>query len=247
MVEPMGDLFGSQQAADAKIKSFDILTPCSNYLKIFLCAAYKPSCYAESQPPLLVRPCRSLCAHVYARCYPLMEKFQRRWSHELNCSHFLDDASLRCMNDPAGYARDPAPFAQVPNADRVQQQIDFLFERIIISSTSPPSSVQVMVNSTIRAIQRFKPNKKLTYCSNADLNRNMSNCRVVCDSDIEFSPGQKQFSRLVTLLLNVFASLTSSISILICLLRHKQSNLFPVNDFFYFSISILAHSLVQVN
>lgn len=75
-----------------------------------------------------------------------MEKFKRKWSPELNCSRFLDDSSQRCMNDPAGYERDPAPFDA--GAEQVQQQIDLLFDRIVVttsisSSTTPSSSSSV--------------------------------------------------------------------------------------------------------
>jgi hypothetical protein len=122
-IDSLDHQFSSQQAADAKIKSFDMLTPCSHYLKLFLCSTYKPSCHQvdddraanlmTSLDPIesptittlmLIRPCRSLCTHVYKRCYPLMERFKRPWP--FNCSQFLDDSTHRCMNDPAGYLND---------------------------------------------------------------------------------------------------------------------------------------------
>ena len=36
-----GSRFSNQQAADATIKSFNIMLPCSNYFKNFLCGTYK--------------------------------------------------------------------------------------------------------------------------------------------------------------------------------------------------------------
>jgi hypothetical protein len=79
--------FGSQIAADAVIKSFQIMFSCSNYFKNFLCGTYKPSCHEEAT--LIIQPCKSMCEHVYKRCFPLMKKFKRQWNSELNCSRFL--------------------------------------------------------------------------------------------------------------------------------------------------------------
>ena len=56
------NFFESQKIADETIKSYQRLMPCSNYLKIFLCATYKPSCYEEAA--LIIQPCRSMCEHV---------------------------------------------------------------------------------------------------------------------------------------------------------------------------------------
>ena len=67
--------FQTQKAADAVIRSFEMLAPCSSYLKIFLCGAYKPSCFEDAG--VVVRPCRSMCVHVYERCFPLMDKFKK--------------------------------------------------------------------------------------------------------------------------------------------------------------------------
>ena len=132
--------FATQEAADAKIRSFDILMPCSNYLKIFLCGTYKPSCYDE--PSLIVQPCKSMCEHVYARCFPLMDKFKKKWSPELNCSKFLDDDSLSCMNDK-GYKKD-LPFG----SSAYIKQIDLLFERV--GFKAPPSSSKSNIDNFLK-------------------------------------------------------------------------------------------------
>jgi hypothetical protein len=98
------------------------MLPCSNYMKIFLCATYKPSCFEEAG--LVVQPCRSMCEHVHEHCFPAMDRFGMAWSSELNCSRFLDDSSEACMKDP-GYARD----TRAP--DEYLKQIDVLLGKSI--------------------------------------------------------------------------------------------------------------------
>lgn len=97
------DKFANQRAADAFIKSFALLEPCSAYFKIFLCGTYKPSCHEEVD--LIVKPCRSMCEHVYGQCYPLMRRFGIGWRADFNCSRFPKDSSESCMQDP-GYSKD---------------------------------------------------------------------------------------------------------------------------------------------
>lgn len=266
-------LFSSQRAADSRIKSYDILTPCSKYLRIFLCAAYKPSCFeAEAETTLLIRPCRSLCNHVFARCYPLMEKFQRKWSPELNCSRFLDDSSQRCMNDPSGYERDPAPFNA--GTDRVQQQIDLLFDRVppptTTTSSSTPTTIFFQSVTTISSVKsktidellirrppKSSNNNRRLICASSfssqdgTMTRNMSTCAVRCDSSVEFSVDEKHAARLLTLVLDFLALAVSSIAILMFLARRRNrkltANTFPTNCFIYSSASIVGHSLAQVS
>lgn len=115
-----GSQFANQRAADAFIKSFELMLPCSNYMKIFLCATYKPSCYEEAA--LIVQPCRSMCEHVYKQCFPVMDRFGMAWRPELNCTRFLDDSSGHCMKDP-GYSKDTKP-----STDYLKQ-IDILLGR----------------------------------------------------------------------------------------------------------------------
>jgi hypothetical protein len=130
--------FSTQQAADATIKSFEMLMPCSKYLKPFLCAAYKPSCHEDIS--LIVRPCRSMCEHVYERCFPLMDKFMRKWRPELNCSNFKEEKSQSCMHD-RGYTKD------LPRSSlEYMNQIDLLLERVGWSrkaSTTTSASVRL--------------------------------------------------------------------------------------------------------
>ena len=144
----------SQKSADATIKSFEILFPCSNYLKIFLCATYKPSGHQEAA--LLIRPCQSMCEHVYSRCFPLMNRFKKRWSHELNCSRFLEDKSESCMKDK-GYIRDLPQTSQ-----EYIRQIDFLFNRIGLDNPD----LKKDSNYAIKPIENKNLNDDKIYRSN---------------------------------------------------------------------------------
>ena len=223
-----------------------MLTPCSKYLKIFLCAAYKPSCYATEgrrsaagANHLLVRPCRSMCTHVYSRCYPLMEKFKRPWSTELNCSRFLDDSSHRCMRDPDGYIQDSLPDAAA--APSPFHAIDSLF-------TSPPPSIISNISTARKAANRHPLRSRKVVCVGDDgkIEINGSKCYLRCDYHVEFGPTQKQISRLIDLVVNVLSLLTCSSSILVYLIRKNKTYSFLIDSLFYSSISIIGYSLTQV-
>jgi len=96
-------LFSNQRAADEFIKSFQLIQSCSAYLNIFLCGIYKPSCHEEAA--LVVQPCKSMCFHVYEKCFPVLERLGIQWTDELNCESLLDDKTESCMKDP-GYPKD---------------------------------------------------------------------------------------------------------------------------------------------
>ena len=184
-----GSKFANQKAADATIKSYELMQPCSAYFKIFICATYKPSCYEEAA--LIIQPCRSMCEHVYRMCFPLMQRFKMKWSEELNCSRFLDDKSENCMKDP-GYFRD-----QRARNDYLKQ-VDILLGKKFSSSKKFSPSKDVNIYS--KYICYNNPRIQSSY---QKLN---NKCSLRCRSSITFSAANKTFARSFTAIISFISA-----------------------------------------
>lgn len=245
--------FGSQQAADSIIQSFEILLPCSNYLKIFLCGSYKPSCYQDAA--LIIRPCKSMCEHVYSRCFPLMDKFKKKWNDELNCSKFLDDSSQRCMNDE-GYKKDLSL-----SSKEYLKQLDFLFEKedlkpqaksydydlddfYLISSKTPSSSTKSSQPKTNEYYICFRhQSSDLFHLNKTFLEPNK--CVLKCNMNILFNSNQKHIAHILSLVSHILC-IVFSLSNILCLIRKQKNQFFPLNALFFISICLFFYSLIQL-
>jgi hypothetical protein len=193
-----------------------------------------------------------MCIHVHSRCYPLMHKFKRKWSSELNCPRYLDDSSQRCMNDP-GYPKDP------PASNLIQQQIDLLFDKVVVVAPQQPLVVVTPQQASLTTRKKTSTTNERNHRNEQQLDekyiclndfvedrRNVSKCYLRCDSNVEFSVAQKQVARLLALVLSILSLLSGSITCLIYLVRPKPVALFPVKIYLFISITTLGYSLTQV-
>lgn len=157
------------------------------------------------------------------------------------------------MNDP-GYPKDP------PASNLIQQQIDLLFDKVVVVAPQQPLQVvtpQHVVSLTTRKLtsttndRNHRNGQQLDekyICLNdfVDDRRNVSKCYLKCDSNVEFSVAQKQVARLLALVLSILSLLSGSITCLIHLVRPKPVALFPVKIYLFISITTLGYSLTQV-
>lgn len=181
-----GSKFANQKAADATIKSYELMKPCSAYLKIFICATYKPPCYEEAA--LIIQPCQSMCQHVYRMCFPLMQRFKMSWSVELNCSRFLDDSSENCMKDP-GYLRDKRAQNDYLN------QVDILLGK----KFKPKQPKKLQKQNDVDIYSQYICYNKPSLNLNQHLN---SKCSLRCHASIAFTSANKKFARNFTAIMS---------------------------------------------
>ena len=73
---------------------------CSNALLVLLCSVYAPACLNGSDgKPVLLKPCRNLCEHVFNGCIPVFQEFQYPWPDHLQCDSFPNKTDL-CFGPP---------------------------------------------------------------------------------------------------------------------------------------------------
>ena len=89
---------------------------CSNALLVLLCSVYAPFCGATSanSTPVILKPCRHICEHVYDGCIGVFNEFQYQWPEILTCETFPDGGEV-CFgpDDPASI---PYPNIVSPNS-----------------------------------------------------------------------------------------------------------------------------------
>jgi len=231
--------FGSQKIADQTIKSFELVQPCSNYLKLFLCGTYKPSCHAEANH-LIIQPCKSMCQHVYKRCYSLMLKFNLKWNTELNCSRFLDDKSDSCMKD-TGYLKD---YPLSADFSEYEKKINFLYERIIYSKNNITKKMMATTKiSSTTTRNRKDLNQNKYVCT---LNKTIKNkCFLKCDANILYNINEKITTRRFVFVLSVLCLLSTCLALLIYFLNTINYE-YPNILFIFMSFCYLIQSIVHL-
>jgi hypothetical protein len=219
--------YDAQKIADSMIKSFDVLLPCSNYMKLFLCAIYKPACYEDAA--LVIRPCKSMCEHVYARCFPLMNKFHIKWNQDLNCSNFLDHKTQRCINDPYGYNKD---LSENPSSkeNNFMNQIENMLNKL---SPIYETKSQIGDNNKVNYILKEK------YSCLKTFNFTKQKCILKCNTENLFTLSEKNLAGLFQLVLQIFSIICSLFTIFNVFPTFGTNLNFPICAFFF-------HSLGQV-
>lgn len=67
---------------------------CSEELKPFLCFAHLPICIdseKETEPNVVIPPCRSMCERVESKCSLLLKAAGLNWPESLTCSQYNDE------------------------------------------------------------------------------------------------------------------------------------------------------------
>ena len=226
--------FNTQTIVDWKIRSFESLFSCSNYLKAFLCGVYKPPCYEESN--LIVRPCKSMCEHVHTRCSTFMSKLKIEWRQELNCSNFLNDDSHHCMNDD-GYAKD-SPL-NINSNGKIERKLSTIFSSIQKNS----SYLSILLNKYIC----YKSPWSTKIIIDDILNSfTIGKCVLKCNSSIWFSGDQKKLANTFNLILSLLSLITSSFAI--HKLLHKKQLVFDQTNILlaFVSMTNLASSSLSL-
>lgn len=242
---PDGSIFfNSQKVADETIRSFELVMPCSNYLKLFLCATYKPSCYEEAA--LIIQPCKSMCEHVYRRCNPLMKKFKLKWNRELNCSRFQEDNSDSCMKD-TGYTKDYPSF----DPYEYEKKMDFLYERISysINKTTRKQSKATTTKPKPKELKYFQAHFDKYICLNRNKllkNRSFSvrECNLKCYANVLFTSNDKITTRRFTLTLSALCLVSSCFTLLFYLVntnKYEYPNIILMFMSFCYGIYSLIH------
>ena len=75
---------------------------CSNALLVFLCAVYAPLCgsISPNSTPVVLKPCRNICNHVYDGCIGVFNEFQYQWPEILTCENFPQRGVEVCFGPP---------------------------------------------------------------------------------------------------------------------------------------------------
>ena len=97
----------SPRVIEEEFLQFEILFRynCSNALLVFLCAIYAPFCGSPdpNSTPVVLKPCRNLCIHVYNGCISVFKEFQYQWPEILTCENFPERSEEKCFGplDPS--------------------------------------------------------------------------------------------------------------------------------------------------
>lgn len=88
---------------ESVLRSFQPLVDsgCSHELKPFLCFAHLPICIEsekETEPNVVITPCRSMCKRVESKCRLLLKAAGLSWPKTLNCTQYGDEpcSSIPC-------------------------------------------------------------------------------------------------------------------------------------------------------
>ncbi|XP_033100250.1 uncharacterized protein LOC117103750 [Anneissia japonica] len=181
-----------QQDAQMTLQTFAPLlqTQCSPALKLFLCAAYAPSCSASSSQ----MPCRSLCEEARDGCLPTLETFGFGWPGPLNCSSLSNE---NCYN--GGFSTE----VQNPEASTMPTQVESQCEPLTISlcqdlgytSTKMPNmfgqsfqqDAQMTLQTFVPLLQTqcspaLKPFLCAAYAPSCSASTSQMPCRSLCEA-----------------------------------------------------------------
>ncbi len=187
---------------------------------------YKPSCHEEAA--LIVRPCKSMCFHVFDKCFPVLERLEIRWSDELRCEGLLDDESESCMKDP-GYPKDAKRTNDyLKQMSKLLGSFNYWCVRILENKLEIDYSICFWIgqsspgNADKLEIDTYKaelPKKEAEcYRSKDQASSNSTKCSLLCSAQSFYSAGQKDLALKFTMILTsacAFASLTTAIGLLI--------------------------------
>lgn len=81
---------------------------CSKFARLFICISHLPFCSRRHRELEALRPCRSICIHVYQSCCQYFLLANLAWSQHLNCSLFPRFPSL-CIKPSFSPSVSPSP------------------------------------------------------------------------------------------------------------------------------------------
>ena len=185
-----------------------------------------------------------MCEHVYRQCYPLMRRFKKQWSPELNCSRFLDDSSESCMKDDNGYLKDTAA-----SSNTYLKQVNILLgldydyehsDRSRTMSNDPTTHESQLRNEPDGIYEKYLCHNRLS----PQHTRN-NQCSLICDADIAYNSMEKQSSRFFSFILSSMCFISSILTIIV-LAFNKRSSHYPNCIFMFMAFCYLVYSLLDI-